>query len=294
LRRGLSLEASASTWWTAEPIYTSATYGAEMGVRYRFGPRRQRGGPVDSIRVGYVHDFLHYQVRPETLADLSNVDALIALGLDPTTGEGRGTTAAVTADYTRTVVDVPGDPHLGYGLVVHAEHADPALGGTFRYRELTAEARGYLPLGSTVLAIRARAGTLAARKDTDVPFSSRYFLGGSTSLRGWGRYEVAPLRDGIPIGGRSILDGSLEWRVPVTGPLGVVGFVDTGNVWAGDFDATALGLRTDVGGGLRYRTPIGLVRADIGVQMDPIDGLLINGRPATRRWRLHLSIGQAF
>ena len=40
--------------------------------------------------------------------------------------------------------------------------------------------------------------------------------------------------------------------------------------------------------------PIGPIRFDFGWQLNPIPGLLVNGSPQTRRWRLHFSIGQAF
>jgi outer membrane protein insertion porin family len=49
-----------------------------------------------------------------------------------------------------------------------------------------------------------------------------------------------------------------------------------------------------VGSGLRYQTPIGPMRFDYGYQINPIPGLLVNGHPQTRRWRIHFSIGQAF
>jgi len=49
-----------------------------------------------------------------------------------------------------------------------------------------------------------------------------------------------------------------------------------------------------VGPGLRYQTPIGPIRFDVGYQLNRIPGLLINGEPETRRWRIHFSIGQAF
>ena len=53
-------------------------------------------------------------------------------------------------------------------------------------------------------------------------------------------------------------------------------------------------LRYAVGPGLRYQTPIGPIRFDIGYQLNPTPDLLVNGSPQTRRWRLHFSIGQAF
>jgi len=70
--------------------------------------------------------------------------------------------------------------------------------------------------------------------------------------------------------------------------------VDAGNVWATTSAIDLRDLRYAVGIGLRYRTAIGPVRFDVGYQLNPIDGLLVNGTPQTRRWRIHFSIGQAF
>jgi outer membrane translocation and assembly module TamA len=128
-----------------------------------------------------------------------------------------------------------------------------------------------------------------------VPFSERFFLGGSTSLRGWGRYEVSPLSGGgLPIGGRSMLELSSELRVPVWGKLSAVAFVDAGNVWDEAWQHDLGDLRYAVGPGLRYLTPIGPIRVDFGYQLTPIEGLLVEGEPEPRQWRIHFSIGQAF
>ena len=80
---------------------------------------------------------------------------------------------------------------------------------------------------------------------------------------------------------------------PSTGAAGVV-FVDSGNAWT---EAGALqidSLRTNAGLGLRYLSPVGPIRFDYGYQLTPIDGLLVNGEPESRHWRVHFSIGQAF
>ena len=64
----------------------------------------------------------------------------------------------------------------------------------------------------------------ARRSRANVPFFKRYFLGGATSIRGWGRFEVSPLSGfGLPIGGLSMLEGSSEVRKPLFGKLGGVG-----------------------------------------------------------------------
>jgi outer membrane translocation and assembly module TamA len=76
--------------------------------------------------------------------------------------------------------------------------------------------------------------------------------------------------------------------------LGAVIFLDGGNVWSNRWDFNLNDLRYDVGPGLRYQTPIGPIRADLGYQLNPIDGLIVNGKGQPRRFRFHFSIGQAF
>ena len=140
-----------------------------------------------------------------------------------------------------------------------------------------------------------RYGTLSAGDTADVPFSERFFLGGSTHLRGWGRYEVSPTSlQGAPIGGRSFVDTSLELRLRVCCDIGMVAFLDAGNVWAADWQSPFTDLRRAVGLGLRYETLVGVVRGDVGYQLNPISQLRLDGKTQSRRWRIHLSFGHAF
>ena len=128
-----------------------------------------------------------------------------------------------------------------------------------------------------------------------MPFAKRYFLGGSTSIRGWGRYQVSPLNvDGLPVGGRTMLDVSGEVRFPIRGKISGVLFADGGSVWPSDWESHPRDLRWAAGPGLRYQTPIGAVRVDLGFQLNRMSGLIINGNPEARHYRLHFSIGQSF
>jgi outer membrane protein assembly factor BamA len=180
----------------------------------------------------------------------------------------------------------------------HVEQAGRWMLGSFNYLGVLGEGRHYLTLGRRlVVANRLRIGTLDPVDDIDenVPFHKRYFLGGSTSMRGWGRFELSPLSGaGLPIGGLSMLDASAEIRTPLWGKLGAVAFLDYGNVWNEGWKFELNDLRYAVGPGLRYLTPIGPARFDLGYQLKPIEGLLVNGEPQKRRWRMHFSIGQAF
>jgi outer membrane protein insertion porin family/translocation and assembly module TamA len=181
---------------------------------------------------------------------------------------------------------------------VHFENAGQWLGGDWDYREISAEGRYYRKLSRYLVgAVRGRAGTLdsSGPEEELVPFFKRYFLGGSTNLRGWGRYEVAPLTgEGLPIGGNTFMNFSTEVRFPLGRNFGGVLFMDGGNVWTEPWDFNLDDLRYDAGVGLRYSTPVGPLRLDVGWQLNPIPGLIVNGEPQKRPMRVHFSIGQAF
>ena len=236
-------------------------------------------------------------ITPEALEDFTIRDDLIALGLDPR-GETRGTLGALALDFGRNTTNNVLDARRGYVLNAHLEQAGAWMWGSYNYRLATLEGRYYQNVSRLfVLATRVSAGALDPGDDFDanVPFHKRFFLGGSSSNRGWGRFEVSPLNaSGFPIGGLSMLDGSVEARFPIAGKLGGVAFADFGNVWAEDWAFDLNDLRYAVGPGLRYQTPIGPARIDVGYQVNPIENLLVEGEPQKRRWRVHFSVGQAF
>ena len=297
LSNRLSLNARVGAWWTSESTYTSRTIGARFGITFR---RMIRGNDLERVehtwRGGYINESLDYAITPEALADQSQFDELIALGLDPITGSGQGRLAALEFDVERASTDHPFDPRRGHRESLHLLYATPSLGGTFKYNEVLIQEIAYAPLPwRMVLAGRARAGAVFAASADQMPFSQRYFLGGSSSLRGWGRFQVAPLTtDGLPIGGRAVVELTAEVRAPVRGNMGAVFFVDAGNVWDESTTVRLRDLRVDIGPGLRYRSPVGIIRADFGVQLRRVEGLAIDGEPEKRSWRVHFSIGHTF
>lgn len=295
-----SLALTGQSWHAAEPTFTLDTNGGRATITRQF---RRGGGPVlrsrpaTSLSLTYANELERYSIASEALLDLSFRDELIALGLDPRTGTGKGTRSAISLDGGRNTTNNLLDAKKGYVASAHLEQAGKWLGGTYDYYELTTEGRYFKSLGPIVAAVQARVGSIDAfgEQESGVPFFKRYFLGGATNLRGWGRFEVSPLSGGgLPLGGGSFLNFSTELRAPVWGSLGAVLFLDGGNVWTKPWDLNVNDLRYDVGPGLRYQTPIGPIRADIGYQLNPIPGLLVNGEPQPRRFRFHFSVGQAF
>jgi outer membrane protein assembly complex protein YaeT len=297
-QRGLSLRLSGSTWWANEPVYEYRSSGGRIGLTKDFSRAGVGGerGVRNVVSATLIQEYEAYTIAPTVLADATFRDELIALGLDPETGRGTGTVTALEFDFQRSTSAQPLDPRQGYVVDGHIEKAGRFLRGTFDYTELSGEVRGYVPVGSRfVWANRARAGTLAGPTAALIPFYKRYFVGGSSSVRGWGRYQVSPLAPaGQPIGGRTMMEVSTEARFGIRGKLGGVLFVDGGNVWADPWEVQVNKLRWAVGPGIRYDTPIGPVRVDVGVQLNPLDGLVLEGNPEKRKWRVHFSIGQAF
>jgi outer membrane protein insertion porin family/translocation and assembly module TamA len=303
--RNYSLTLSAQSWHADEPAFILDTRGGQVTITRRFGPRRSRLRPASTyappttLSFSYANELEDYSISNDTLLDLTQRDELIALGLDPR-GFGGGRRSAVSLDAGRNTTGNLLNARKGYVTSLHLEQAGRWLAGDYDYYEVTVDGRYYQSLGSrAVVALRARVGSvdsLGGRpEELAVPFFKRYFLGGATNLRGWGRFDVSPLAgSGLPIGGQTVFNFSTELRVPVVGKVGAVLFLDGGNVWTDPWDFKFNDMRYDVGPGLRYDSPIGPLRVDLGYQLNPIDGLIVNGKPETRHFRVHFSIGQAF
>jgi outer membrane protein insertion porin family/translocation and assembly module TamA len=295
-----SFGVTGQSWYSDEPAYQLTTIGGRATITREFARRSSllAGGQRTTLALTYANEWEDYTISNEALLDPTFRDELIALGLDPRTGTGRGQMSALMIDAGRNTTENVLDAKKGYVAIVHFETAGQWLGGDYQYRELSAEGRVYQSIANrAVLAVRARGGSINSAGDEEVlvPFFKRYFLGGATNLRGWGRYEVSPLSgSGLPIGGHSFVNFSTELRVPVLGNLGGVLFLDGGNVWTNPWDFNLNDMRYDAGAGLRYSTPIGPFRLDVGWQLNPIPGLLVNGEEQKRPLRVHFSIGQAF
>jgi outer membrane protein assembly factor BamA len=132
----------------------------------------------------------------------------------------------------------------------------------------------------------------------DLPASHRFFSGGGSTVRGFqiDRLGVPEILDGngLSNGGNGLIVLNAEIRAVVARlfnrDLSVVGFVDGGNVFnrAADLDLTRL--RSAIGFGVRYDSPLGPLRLDFGFKTERL--VFANGRE--RRWEFHLSIGEVF
>jgi translocation and assembly module TamA len=137
-----------------------------------------------------------------------------------------------------------------------------------------------------VLALRALIGSVQGASTFDLPPDQRFYAGGSGTIRGYKFQSVGPqFPDHNPIGGTSIDAGTIEFRQRVWGNFGAAAFVDAGQV--GSTSAPFQGtVRVGAGGGVRYYTPIGPIRLDVGFPL--------NKMPGGDTFELYIGLGEAF
>ena len=157
---------------------------------------------------------------------------------------------------------------------------DQILGSDTAFMQLETSGKVILPLWSTArVLVRAEAGWTLKDEFSDLPFSVRYFTGGDTSVRGYDYKSLGPTdADGNVIGGSDKLAGSIEFDQQVYGNWSVAAFVDVGNAFNSFSTAS---LKTGVGGGIRWYSPLGPIRFDIGVPLDD----------APDSFRVHITLG---
>jgi len=261
---------------------------------------QQRGTYVEVSKVAAAQTrfSLRYEYRISKCVietDSDDVCALAAEALIP--GLDRSITNIKISSITPTFFwdrrDDPLDPHRGFLSSASVEYAFRALAADAHFLKEFAQGSWYLPVSTrSVFAISGRVGViqdlggppgLDGERLTGVPLSERFTGGGESSQRAFatdllgvtcsdprdGGIDCTPTlvklpNDGVaPVGGRGLLLFNSEYRFPIVGAFGGAVFVDAGNVYA-DTRLRFNKLRYGAGAGLRYLSPVGPVRFDVG------------------------------
>lgn len=144
------------------------------------------------------------------------------------------------------------------------------------------------PNNRITIAAKAVIGNIVGAARHTIPPPDRFYGGSENVLRGFRAFTVSPLHHKhTPIGGRSLLAGTLEARLRSSGALGWAFFYDVGNVYGTNIPQIKKHQFHSVGTGLRYMTPIGPLRFDIAVPLNPRHNI-------DPRFQIYFSIGQAF
>ncbi len=208
-----------------------------------------------------------------------------------------GSLAYMTLGVARDTRDVPLDPAQGdfTSLTIEPGATDiTKIGGgvsdavdvlgnhsfvrtTFEYKHFWSKRpkkKKLEDVARNVLAFRLKAGSISGT----VPFFEQYFAGGSDTLRGYSDQRFW---------GKQTLLSTLEYRIPIQRSFSIIPFVDYGGAWGGygtlnNFTQSKdLKLHLGYGAGIAFRTPLGAIRIDLGINQ--------NGGTRT-----HLSIGGSF
>jgi translocation and assembly module TamA len=277
-------EIEAGYSYVAVEAYTS--YGPQARVGYQTPIWSQRL----QVGVGWTFERLGFR----NLSPLFDEALAADLRIDRPEQVG-----AYTQSLTLDLRDNPVEPSRGAFAGLRTAVGTRYAGGAFEYVQVVPDLRGYLPIGSVVLAAKVRAGSFFG----DVPATERFFAGGASSHRGFGERKLSPSVTGevdgsertVPYGGGAMVETGLEGRFPITTwrNIGIGGavFLDGGDVREELTQIVPAELLWAAGVGLRFKTLVGPVRADLGYRLnrtgpeDPDPG---------SRFAFHLSLGEAF
>jgi outer membrane protein insertion porin family len=201
---------------------------------------------------------------------------------------GTSTLSSLTSTLRRDTTDYRLDPTTGAVSEVSLEYA--GLGGSEQFARYDLDHRVFFPVfWGTVFSARGHLGYIQEVGGEEIPIDERFFLGGLNSLRGFEPRRVGPrLRrsvesvdpaTGVPIaivsdfdyfGGNKAAYFNAEYLFPIAKELGLKGvlFYDLGNAWSEDEDYLT-DLRSSVGGGIRWFSPMGPLRLEWGYNLDP-------------------------
>jgi len=226
--------------------------------------------------------FVGYRLEYDHLHDVADATAAALGGI-----EKEGLLSGPTLGLLWNTTDDLLNPKKGN--VVSFVFDNGGWGGKYKFYKFTAEGKNFLDVGwQTVFASRLKLGLGdAIGSDKNFPLFERFYSGGDKSVRGYGRRRLGPLSaSNDPLGGLSLIEGSLELRRPIWKELNGAIFVDFGQVSRRAFDLPVDDLQFSRGFGLSYSTPIGPIRIDMGFPFNPPRG--------DRSWQVHFSIGGAF
>jgi outer membrane protein insertion porin family len=293
---------------TAADAFINATIEQQRRSSFSFS-RRSVSADIARKVSRSISVTVSYQIQRTSVFDerLAEDDQLLIDRLFPNVR-----LSSFSSSLIRDTRDDPVDPARGVYTSISGQLAGRAIGSEIGFGKSfgTAQLFRVIPRTSRVIfAASARLGMAwgfprevldvdgKATTVSDLPQSERFYAGGDTTIRGFALDRVGtrhlPAQDSdtldadlLPKGGNGLVLFNAELRAPLFGGLGAVGFVDTGNVFSRVSEMSLTELRTAVGSGLRYKSPFGPIRFDLGFK--------INRQPGEGLTAWFISFGQAF
>jgi outer membrane protein insertion porin family len=211
-----------------------------------------------------------------------------------------------STEYVHDTRDKPLDAHHGVYQTFTFGVTPTALGSSSDFVRFLGQTAFYVPVRPWLTwANNLRLGLAPPFAGSFVPLSEEFFSGGADSLRGFPINGAGPQRPvtvcsnpsdastctliSVPVGGEmlAILNSEARFPIPLKQGLGGVVFYDGGNVYSKiNFHQFYSNYSNSVGFGIRYQTPVGPIRIDIGRNLNPI--------PGVKATQYFVTLGQAF
>jgi translocation and assembly module TamA len=181
------------------------------------------------------------------------------------------------------------EPTHGVNASASLTPTKPVQGGASVFAIAQAYAAAYITVERNafgVLAIRGQVGSVVGASQFQVPADQRFYAGGTSTVRGYTYQTVGPLfADDVPQGGLALDAATIELRQHITKSIGIVPFIDAGQVDQGSAPFAGH-LSVGAGLGLRYYTGIGPIRADFAVPLKRTAG--------SGAFAIYIGLGEAF
>ncbi len=216
--------------------------------------------------------------------------------------------STLSTAYVRDTRDKPLDAHRGILQTLDFGITPKVLGSSASFARFLGQMAYYKQIGtSLVWANNMRLGLAKPFGGSAIPLSERFYTGGAASLRGFPVNGAGPQRTvqvcsnpsnpspstctniQVPVGGNElfIFNSELRFPIPLKKGLGGVLFYDGGNVYERiGFGRFFTDYSNTIGFGLRYDTPVGPIRLDLGHNLDPVTGI--------KSTQFFISLGQSF
>ena len=268
--RNLSLTLEASQQQQLYQTYTGNISGFDPHLDYKISPSL-------TVFAGWRLEYMKF--------NSVNASTIAAIGGFRRDGILSGPSAGLTFDNTED----PFNPQRGERFSLLGNVSDRSFGADYRYWRVVAEARKYKFIGwRTVLATRLKIG-LSDTLGTigDVPLSERFYSGGEGSVRGYGLRRIGPLSaSNDPLGGLSLIEGSVELRRPLFWKFNGALFFDCGQVATRPYDLRVDALQCGYGPAAGLNSPVGPINFYLGFPTQKPRGDTF--------WQFYFSIGQYY
>ncbi len=242
-------------WLRAYQDFAVDSYGVKLRTGYPLG--------------NYSNVSAYYVIENSEITDLDSLASV-----DPVFIAAQSTGWQLKSGFglafERNTTDQPFLPTKGSYVGVTLEYDSKDLGSDYNLFKQEYHAGYYYPLFWKFIGhIRAEAGF--ENGTDDIPIFERYFLGGIDSMRGWKFGYLGPQDPaGLVVGGNKYAVINTELLFPIVEHYGVRGvlFFDTGNAFPAGTPINLSGFKEDIGPGIRWNSPFGPLRIEMGYVLD--------------------------